>query len=630
MSGDREETGLRRPRPPAEMPPTARARRLRASGDRPSSSAATRRAGAASPTAANQKDDPCQTPGTRRRPRPPPTTTPRTIWTDSQGRNDTAATASTSSGRSPSSRRDTWALFESADGVDALLRHGVDEDVARRLRALAAAARGSPSPSADGTSPQRGPGPPDFMVRETTAHVASERARARRAADRRPARGRATASSCSTGMVLGLDEGQPLALQRRAARPARRDRRRDRRARRARHHAAASRPCVLRAGWSELRPPHRHAERERRRRDARRDRAQRGPRRRRRRAAEPALRAQASRRSPTSRRRRRAAAESTLERARRRRAVGRGAGLYELGPRDERYIVRIDDDGTTRVIFGDGSAGRPAADAARERRRDLPHAASASPGIVGAERITLLQTRPLGIAVGHEPAAADRRRGAARTATRARANAPLTVLDDGPDRLAAATSRTSRARSPGSARRRRSTLWRGEHQLVHLTVAAANGDEVATTSELFENLVEAIDALARPGRRGRVDSYARRYFNVAAELVVDATVRRGRRARGVRRPRSWSAFSFERRAFGQPVTAAEVVDRPPERARRRRRRPRELLSRRRGRARSDSRRRARPGARGRARRGSPAPDVAAGAAAPAQPGADHADGAGAQ
>jgi hypothetical protein len=229
--------------------------------------------------------------------------------------------------------------------------------------------------------------------------------------------------------------------------------------------------------------------------------------------------------------------------------------LYELGPRDERYIIRTDDEGTTRVIFGDGERGaRPPT--GTENVVATYRTGIGSPGLVGDERITLLQERPLGIQSVTNPlppaGAEDREH-----RDSARVNAPLTVLTM--DRIVSLSDFEDFSRAfAGIGKAQAVAIRRGQDQLVHLTVAAANGDEIARTSELFDNLVKTIESSRDPGVVVEVDSYRRMYFNVGASLVIDPR----HVADDVLRAAESAlleTFSFERRAFGQPVTAAEVV-----------------------------------------------------------------------
>jgi hypothetical protein len=229
--------------------------------------------------------------------------------------------------------------------------------------------------------------------------------------------------------------------------------------------------------------------------------------------------------------------------------------LFGLDERSQSYVVRTDGDGKTRVIFGDGEMG--------SRLPTGPENVTATyrsgigfDGMVGAGKLELLQTRPLGIREVTNPLPAT---GAAdpEALKDARANAPMTVATL--DRIVSLTDFEGFARAfAGIGKALAVALWNGEQRLVHVTVAAANGDEISPTSELYTNLVRAIDAAREPGQQVRVTSYERRTFGLTAGVLVDPRyVVEDVKARI--RDDLLDAFGFEKRGLGQPVAAAEVV-----------------------------------------------------------------------
>lgn len=229
--------------------------------------------------------------------------------------------------------------------------------------------------------------------------------------------------------------------------------------------------------------------------------------------------------------------------------------LYGLDTRSQSYVVRTDGDGKTRIVFGDGEMGSRLP-SGMENVLGTYRSGIGLAGMVAANRLTLLQTRPLGIREVTNPLPAT---GAAEPEAleEARANAPSTVVTL--DRIVSLRDFEDFARAfAGIGKTRAAGMWIGERHLVHITVAAANGDEVLTTSELYANLVTGIDAARDPGPRVKVASYERRTFSLSVGILVnprhvpeDVEVRV--------RSELLEAFSFEKRDFGQPVTAAEVV-----------------------------------------------------------------------
>jgi len=93
--------------------------------------------------------------------------------------------------------------------------------------------------------------------------------------------------------------------------------------------------------------------------------------------------------------------------------------------------------------------------------------------------------------------------------------------------------------------------------LVHVTVAGSEGS--AAESDLIETLREAIEAARDPRIQVRIDSYTQAKFNMTANVLLDPAY-------------SWeivesdfraallAEYSFESRAFGQSISAAELME----------------------------------------------------------------------
>jgi hypothetical protein len=229
--------------------------------------------------------------------------------------------------------------------------------------------------------------------------------------------------------------------------------------------------------------------------------------------------------------------------------------LFGLDESSQCYVVRTDDAGRTSVIFGDGKMGSRLPTG--EENVTATYRSGIGPdGMVDAGKLTLLQTRPLGIREVTNPLPAT---GAAdpEALEDARANAPITVATLG--RIISLTDFEDFARAfAGIGKALAVLLWNGEQRLVHITVAAANGDEVSPTSELYTNLVRSIDDARDPGQQVRVVSCERSTFGLSAGVLVDPRyVAEDVKARI--RDDLLDAFGFKKRGLGQPVVPAEVV-----------------------------------------------------------------------
>ena len=173
-------------------------------------------------------------------------------------------------------------------------------------------------------------------------------------------------------------------------------------------------------------------------------------------------------------------------------------------------------------------------------------------GMVGADRITLMTMRPLGIRGVANPLAAS---GAADPESRdsARVNAPLTVLAMG--RIVSLRDAEDFARAfAGIGKAHAAAIWHSGSRWVHVTIAASVAAPVsdgATTalpdfrvdlgSPLGRNLTTALETFKEPSMRLRLDTYQPLYFDVAAK-VSSTHVTTGLMSRPDSAPRSSTRF----------------------------------------------------------------------------------------
>jgi photosystem II stability/assembly factor-like uncharacterized protein len=227
--------------------------------------------------------------------------------------------------------------------------------------------------------------------------------------------------------------------------------------------------------------------------------------------------------------------------------------------RDERaYMVRQDEDENSTVIFGDGRQGaRPPS--TREEVRATYRIGSGPKGNVTAGALSLPQrvphgidgvTNPLPASGGAPPETIDQAR---RSIPRySRALARIISLDDYVDF----------ARTFAGIGKVQSELFsQPQRDLLHLTVGDAGGAPLPEDGDLLRNLRRAIERqriAAVP--EVRVASYEPLYFQVTATITIDPDYR-------PRLPQMAAAikaaliehFAFDRRDFGQSVTAAEIL-----------------------------------------------------------------------
>ena len=477
----------------------------------------------------------------------------RTIWTDSQGSSHGGDRANLERAV-PGLRPASWAILESERGIGAFW---VNQAAELSLADYAVSGKGHALTLSrpDGETPSAGGGaPPHFEVRDTTAHVMSERLILDELPIEEELKKEATELELDR-MVIGLDEGQPLAIRGEAFQlpgvirneivlidevthaggftklTLRGDGLANAYIRKTVHISANVAPAthgetihreVLGGGdgavpnqrFSLRRPPLTHVS------------------------------------APTA-----TGSESTVELHVNDIRWEEARGLYDLGPRDERYVVRVEDDGGVSVVLGDGHRGARAP-TGTENVVATYRTGIGTSGMVDAKELTLIQTRPLGIESVHNPLPAT---GAADPEDRdsARQNAPRTVV--AMDRIVSLRDFEDFARTfAGIGKALAVNMSSGETTLVHMTIAAANGDELTSTSEPFMNLEAAINSVRDPGLGFELQSYERIYFDVEATVLIDPRYDSKKLLKAVRAA-VLNAFSFPRRSFGQPVTAAEVI-----------------------------------------------------------------------
>jgi predicted phage baseplate assembly protein len=228
--------------------------------------------------------------------------------------------------------------------------------------------------------------------------------------------------------------------------------------------------------------------------------------------------------------------------------------LFGLGPNDQKFTVRIEDDGQTNVIFGDGTMGARLTSGV-ENVAATYRSGLGPDGNVRAGSLALLQARPLGIRGVSNPLPAS---GAAAPENLgdARANAPLTVLTLG--RIVSLRDFEDFARAfAGVGKAQATRLWNGRAHFANITVGGAGGGAIDAVATL-PNLLAAIDAVRDPVDEVQVQSYTPRAFGIVAEVLVDVRYVATDVLAAVATALG-TTFSFSERSFGQSVSAAEVI-----------------------------------------------------------------------
>jgi hypothetical protein len=229
--------------------------------------------------------------------------------------------------------------------------------------------------------------------------------------------------------------------------------------------------------------------------------------------------------------------------------------LYGLGARSRGYIVRRSDDNVASVIFGEGDQGaRPPT--GTENIVATYRTGIGLAGMLGADRLTLLRERPLGITSVNNPLPTT---GAAEPENRdeAKTNAPLTVLTM--ERIVSLRDFEDFARAfAGIGKAQAAARWDGDKHRIHVTVAPATATQMTDTDPVFKNLKTAILAACEPGLDVTIEPYDLRYFHLEAAVRIEPAYFPENVLKAVQAAVA-AAFSFRWRSFGQAVTAPEVI-----------------------------------------------------------------------
>jgi predicted phage baseplate assembly protein len=231
--------------------------------------------------------------------------------------------------------------------------------------------------------------------------------------------------------------------------------------------------------------------------------------------------------------------------------------LYGHSSNDKVYVVRIDDKYEQKIIFGDDINGaKPPA--GMENITSKYRVGIGIDGLVEAETINLLASRPLGVQSVVNPIASS---GAdnPESLEDARTNATLNVLTL--DRIVSIRDTENFALAfagIGKARAISAANNNGNRSSIQLTIASAFGDVIDKESELYENLSNAIRTYSDPSIVVSLQEFDKLLFNIEAKVAVSEE-RKSEAVFAEVIQALLMKFSFESRQFLQPVTLSEVV-----------------------------------------------------------------------
>jgi hypothetical protein len=226
-----------------------------------------------------------------------------------------------------------------------------------------------------------------------------------------------------------------------------------------------------------------------------------------------------------------------------------------LGPKDRRFITKIDDNAGTTVLFGNGINGSRLPTGPENVKAVYRNGIGKS-GNVQAEQISLLQTRPLGVKAVINPLASS---GGADKEDRdlARENAPIAIASL--DRLVGLQDYADFARTfAGIAKARARRLSDGQRQLVHITIAGVDDSAIDRASDLYRNLVIALQKYGDEDLPVQVDLRELVVLMLNARVRLTADYLWEPVALAIRTA-LLDTFGFRKRSLAQPALLCEVM-----------------------------------------------------------------------
>ncbi len=228
--------------------------------------------------------------------------------------------------------------------------------------------------------------------------------------------------------------------------------------------------------------------------------------------------------------------------------------LFGAGPDERVFKLDIDSEQRASVQLGDGRHGARAASGRPVVARYRKGIGIA--GEVGAEQLTIMPNRPLGLRSVVNPLPASGA-GDPDGPDDIRATAPLTILTL--DRLVSVRDYEDFARAfAGIGKARAAELWDGKRSFLNVTVASASGKVLDPQSQTIEKLVEAFAVSQDPTHTAWVSPHAEVFFGLAIRVLAHPDMDKPLLEHAIRGALS-NAFSFSMREFAQSVTRNEIT-----------------------------------------------------------------------
>jgi predicted phage baseplate assembly protein len=231
------------------------------------------------------------------------------------------------------------------------------------------------------------------------------------------------------------------------------------------------------------------------------------------------------------------------------------ADFRDAGPDDRVYVNRHNEDGSTRIVFGDGARGARLPTGQGNVVAGYRIGAGRD-GLLEADQLTLMAGKPAELKSVSNPlppaGAAD-----GETLAQVRVNAPATTLTLG--RVVSLKDYEFYARAfAGIAKARADWVWDGTARPIILTVAGEGGAELPSSGADINNLRTALRNAGDPDVPLRIFPHEPVDFTLEADLFIEQGYDSNDVITAVNTALNRS-FSFTARMLGQSVKRSGVV-----------------------------------------------------------------------
>jgi hypothetical protein len=226
-----------------------------------------------------------------------------------------------------------------------------------------------------------------------------------------------------------------------------------------------------------------------------------------------------------------------------------------LGSKDQQFITQTDGSAKTTIIFGNGEEGARLPTGVQNVNTAY-RTGIGSPGNVVAGQISMMTTQTLGVSGVNNPL--DASGGAdAEAIEDARANVPLAVTTLG--RIVSLQDYADFARTfAGVGKAQVVQLSNGQQQVIYLTIAGADDIPIDPTSDLYLNLVAALQNLGDASLAQQVDVYELVTLVLSANVQIDSTYLWDPVAAQIQSTLQ-GEFGFGSRDLAQPALLCEII-----------------------------------------------------------------------